>query len=115
MGIYRSGLLHAIIGGCALAATIEVRDGFAVDLPAVFLGFHGAVVLGVLAYAISRFRKGEIGRRGAIGTVALLVCCYALASTGSRNAFFPIAIAAFLSAIAVRRAGETGQDSAPTS
>ncbi|MDC4232763.1 hypothetical protein M3T53_03400 [Actinomyces sp. B33] len=103
--LYRSGLFHYFIGGGALAAAVEVREGFDAAYPAVFYSLHGLIAVAALAWLFSLLRIQAVPLSVLLRDLILLILLLAIAHTASVTSLFVIPILSIGAALIATRAG----------
>lgn len=81
----------AIIAGFAIAASVEIREGFDLIHPVIFYGFHGTFILAIIIAVLLAHHRKQINAFTIIQTGVTLVLFYGIAAT--RASIAPIAVA----------------------
>lgn len=108
MKLYRSGFIHCLVGGSALAALIEVREGFHAQAPEIFYPCHTVFLFALVVWLLVYASKKLIPLGRFVRDLVLIVCCYGMAATGSFVAVFAIPAVSVLAIVMLKRGAGFG-------
>lgn len=97
--LYEKGLLYAFIAGAALAAAVEIQQGFHKDSPYIFYPIHLVLIIVIIGMMTYNWIALKISRVRYARDVIILICAYGMAVTGSNLAIYALPLLGIMAVI----------------